>query len=234
MQVVPQVLFVSLLFLFHPDTAVFSVEQKNRVSVVAHDFQTDLRLIISTDKQKYDLTDTIEITVTVENTGDYSPGIGGSLGVRYRITCDGKLVEDGSTMPPGDYGMDMSTLLAAHQVITHTYKINRHYLKEKFQKPGRYTIQISWPTGRKENGEIWDPNPHQNLISNVVEFEILAPGGTTENGTQQPFTPPQAGGSQQTPAAQSTAWPWYTYPLIALGVLIIGGAAYFILSKRKK
>lgn len=51
---------------------------------------------------------------------------------------------------------------------------------------------------------------------------------------QPPPAPPQVGVSQQTPAAQSTAWPWYAYALIALGVLIIGGAAYFVLSKRKK
>jgi len=204
----------------------------------------DLHIAMSSDKQLYRMGECVTLKITFTNTSDYNYAIGPAWDRHFRITRDGELIEDGSTKYTG-HATYTTDIIYPHQSRTYDYPINQQvYLGNKFMKSGKYTVQVSWPIDRQlGDKDYWNPDPRLNFISNVVEFEILPPEGTTqehpgENHTEP--TQPQPEGTTPAPepagnkSIASSTWPWYTYALIALGVLIIGGAAYFILSKRKK
>jgi len=192
--------------------------------------------IISTDKNKYNVGEEINLRIHIENRGTIACFIQGDYSIRYRITRNGEIVEDGSTIAPGLYG-EINEPLGPGQTKDYAVVINEwSHRKEIFQKPGKYTVQISWAITREEDEDPWGPG---NLVSNVVEFEILSPGGEANGGAQQSTAPPQTSSNEkqkadQTPSAQSAAWPWYTYVLIAIGVLIIGGTIHYLILRHQK
>jgi hypothetical protein len=188
------------------------------------------------DKRTYRLEDRVVLHIHIENMGKASEGVAGPSTVRYRITCDGAIVEDGRKAPPGLTG-DVIEILEPGEYKDFSFVLNKTYLKDKFQKPGKYTVQVSWAVNRRADGDPWDTDPTMNLISNVAEFEILPPAGNTGANTGQGQSPPETTQGQAPPIAQTNAkaacWPWYAYALIAAGVLITGAAGYLIIRRRR-
>jgi len=98
--------------------------------------------------------------------------MGGMPGARYKITHDGEIVESGHTQAPG-LSPDTDQVFLPGGVKDHVRNINEGFLAAKFQKAGKYTLQISLPTDRPSDGDPWTPDPKMNIISNIIEFEIL-------------------------------------------------------------
>lgn len=226
-----------VVFSFSVYTVITHSEQANTFSNDTGAPANGMSITMTTNKTVYILGQGVMVYIHIENKNAFVQGIGADAGVRYKITCNGTTVEDGHTPVPGLQG---NTSHMMHPGDFEDYSFNISYLRDKFQAPGRYTLQVSWPCDRPGDGDPWDPDPRMNLISNVVEFEILPAEAGDGSHHQQSTAPPQGGGSPQPQentrpsSSRSTPWPWYAYALIAFGVLIVGGTAYFILSKRKK
>jgi hypothetical protein len=198
-----------------------------------------LRIVISTDKMTYHSGDKITLSIRIENTGDRTTSIMGQ-GVRrqYKITCNGIPINTESITSRVEKA-DFAVLIRPHEVRNYTDVLDpvARYMTE----PGKYTVQVSWPLAeRPPDSDIdpWVPDPYKNLISNVVEFEILPAEGQTGPDTGHSQNPPEATQGQAPPIPQTSAkaacWPWYGYALIALGVLSAGVIAYFIIRTHKK
>ena len=200
-----------------------------------------IRFTISLDRNSYQVSDEILLTVRFENLENWQlspskPSLGSTT--LCRITRDGEVVEDGTKTRA--MIADVRFVLHGYESRNFVFELNKSFYEKSLKRPGEYTLQCShqYPS----IGPHW--GKETALISNTVEFEILPPEGENGRGERPNGEHVTDGNardgeradsqSDDTGGAKETSLTWLLYLLIGLAVLAVLALVIYLLAARRR